>query len=123
MMPLTVKIIGHKYWRMSEVHPYRFRGSVHPIVAVFHIYIFFLSGLPAIIFAAKFTPVPITMPGFLSKNLFRSNQSVKFTFYKAELKGEQTEKGVGQLPSVLELQDKFNFYEMNRKTPLIILLI
>jgi hypothetical protein len=103
MMPLTVKIIGHKYWRMSEVYPSRFRGSVHPIVAVFHIYIFFLSGLPAIIFAAKFTPVPITMPGFLSKNLFRSNQSVIFTFYKAELKGEQTEKGVGQLLPVLEL--------------------
>ena len=108
---------------MSEVHPYRLRDSVHPIVAVFHIYIFFLSGLPAIIFVVKFTPVPITMPGFLSKNLFRSNQSVMFIFYKAELKGEQIEKGVGQLQSVSELQDKFNFYEMNRKTPLIILLI
>lgn len=123
MMPLTVKIIGHKYWRMSEANPSRFRGSVHPTAAVFHIYIFFPSGLPAIIFAAKFTPVPITTPGFLSKNLFRSNQSVIFSFFKAELKGEQTEKGVGQLQSVSELQDKFNFYEMNRKTPLIILLI
>ncbi len=46
-----------------------------------------------------------------------------FTFYKAGLKGEQTEKGVGPLTSVFELQDNFNFYEMNRKTPLIILLI
>ena len=122
-MPLTVKIIGRKYWRVSEAHPYRFRGSVQPIVAVCHIYIFFLSGLPAIIFVAKFTPVPITMPGSLSKILFRSNQSVLFTVYKAELKGEQTGKGVGWLQSVSELQGEFNFYEMNRKTPLIILLI
>jgi hypothetical protein len=123
MMPLTVKIIGHKYWRIPEARPYRFRDSAHPIVAVFHIYIFLLSDLPAIIFAVKFTPLPIIMPGFLSKNLFQSNQSVIFTVYKAELKDEQTEKGAGPLQSVSELQDKFNFYEMNRKTPLTILLI
>jgi hypothetical protein len=103
MMPLTVKIIGRKYWQLPEAHPYHCRVSVHPTVAVFHIYIFFLPDLLSIIFAVKFTPVPITMPGFLSKNLFRSNQSVIFTFYKAELKGEQTEKGVGQLLPVLEL--------------------
>ena len=32
-----------------------------------------------------------------------------FTFCKAGLKGEQTEKGVGQLQSVLEPQDNFKF--------------
>lgn len=46
-----------------------------------------------------------------------------FIFYKDELKGEQSEIGVGQIQSVFELQVKFKFYEMNRKTPLIILLI
>jgi hypothetical protein len=46
-----------------------------------------------------------------------------FIFYKDELKGEQSEIGVGQLQLAFELQDKIKFCEMNRKIPLIILLI
>jgi hypothetical protein len=53
---------------MRQEHPSHCRVSDHPTVAAFHIFIFFLPGHPAIIFAAKSMPVSITMPGFLSKN-------------------------------------------------------
>jgi len=63
-----VSIIGRKYYHMPEAHPSHCRVSDHPTVAAFHIFIFFLPGHPAIIFAAKFMQVSMAMPGFLPRN-------------------------------------------------------